>query len=232
MLANIYILLVILALAIWLFVLAILRLIHESNDVIDPKIMFVTSFASLIASIFKLIAFEHVCSGNRDYNDPFNSNQEDRDEFDILIEAEDSPFTSTEPSSQSTLDQKVIEVYKCKPNTKSISSKLSFSRMSSIIDHNENGNISFSRSIDMTTTEQSYTQRRGKNRFGSSFVNAVRNTVLSVILVFASLIIFFKGRKDKDFLILDSVCTFLFSLQIVFTTISVFGDNMNILMGC
>lgn len=98
-LANLAIVMVILGLVISVCVVSVLRLVREANDLLEPKSMVIGAVISLASSVFKMVAFEHVCGKKeKKYGDEMYQNTEDNEEFDLLIETNDSNLTSKEGS--------------------------------------------------------------------------------------------------------------------------------------
>ena len=54
--------------------------------------------------------------------------------------------------------------------------------------------------------------------------------IQSIGVIIAAVIIHIWGDKNKDVLIVDPICTYLFSILVIFTTVPVFRDCMSVLM--
>jgi Co/Zn/Cd efflux system component len=60
----------------------------------------------------------------------------------------------------------------------------------------------------------------------AAVVHMIGDLIQSIGVIIAAIIIMFK----KDWLIVDPICTFLFSILVLFTTVPTFGKCMGILM--
>jgi zinc transporter 2 len=64
----------------------------------------------------------------------------------------------------------------------------------------------------------------------AAVVHVIGDMIQSIGVIIAALIIHFFGDSNKEVLIVDPICTYLFSILVIFTTIPVFKDCVRVLM--
>ena len=65
----------------------------------------------------------------------------------------------------------------------------------------------------------------------AAVVHVIGDMIQSIgVIIAATIIHFFYSETNKDILIIDPVCTYLFSIIVLFTTFPIFRDCLNVLM--